>query len=273
MQKIYINYANDDFKVQQNVNSKQAKEIGNADRVISYNPNDIDDEFYNANKNILNKVRGGGYWLWKFYIIHKTLTDKSVKDGDVVFYCDSGADILKDLTPVFNMPNKYNQDIVLFCSDEKCKNVTKKDTFILMGCDVKEAHDFPIVAGGFNIWKKSTKSIKFIEECLKYACQSKIIDDSKSTIGKELPEFIMHRHDQCVFSLIAYKMGIKAISITESKIYCDNQDIKPDTFIKNNRKNNRSRIRKYIYSIAMLPEKFQKYGGALKYILRQFYKK
>lgn len=269
MQKIFINYANDDFSLQQEKNSKQAKEIGKVDRVISYSPNDIDKDFYNKNKKILNKIRGGGYWLWKFYIIHKTLTSDDLKNGDIVFYADSGTDVLKDLTPVFELPKKYNQDVILFADDTKCKQNTKRDTFILMDCDEQTAHDFMLCAGGFNIWRKSAKSIKFIEQCLKYATHPTIINDNPSELGAELPEFQMHRHDQCIFSLVAYKNQLKIVSNLTEKIYGYNQD----TFLNDARANhNRSRLRKYIYTIAMLPEKFQKHGGFWKYILRQFKK-
>ena len=271
MQKIYINYANDDFNVQQESNSQQARNIGKVERVISYSPDDIDKDFYNTNKKILNKVRGGGYWLWKFYFIHKILTDETLKDGDVIFYADSGTDVLKDLTPVFDLPAKYNSDIILFSYGVKCREFTKRDAFILMDCDENGAYEFPMCAGGFNVWRKSYESIKFIEQCIEYGSDFNIIGDRKSKLGDDLPEFEMHRHDQCIFSLVAYKNKLKIISAEDENICGYEQDgVNPNTFFKHKRSHNRGFWRKKLYKIAMLPEKFQKYGGFFKYLIRQF---
>ena len=274
MQRIYINYANDDFVVQQNINSTMAMDVGSVDTVISYSPSDIDKDFYEANKQILNKIRGGGYWLWKFYFIHKTLTDDAVKNGDVVFYADSGTDVLKDLSPVYDLPNKYNQDVILFVDGAKCKNFIKRDAFILVDCDTQDAYNFNMCAGGFNVWRKSEFSINFIEECLKYACDSRIITDSRSEMGDELGDFMMHRHDQSVFSLVAYKNKLKVIDMNVDGIYGYEQDgVKPNTFLMSKRKSNRNKFRRLQYKIAMLPEKLWRYGGFWGYLFRQFKKK
>jgi hypothetical protein len=55
--------------------------------IIIFEKNDIDNDFINKNKSILNCNRGGGYWLWKPYIINKTL--KKINDDDIIFYIDS----------------------------------------------------------------------------------------------------------------------------------------------------------------------------------------
>ena len=67
-----INYANKKFFNAQKLNSQTAKKFG-ADVVIEYNQNSIDNSFYNDNHTILECRRGDGYWLWKPYIINKTL--------------------------------------------------------------------------------------------------------------------------------------------------------------------------------------------------------
>ena len=269
MQKIYINYANQDFVVQQRKNTQQAKHIGKVDRVISYSPSDIDADFYSKNKKILNKTRGAGYWLWKFYIVHKTLLRDDVANGDVVFYADSGTAVLKDLTPVFHFPEKYTQDVILFSSGEICNQRIKRDSFILMGCDTPPAHTAPMVAGGFHIWRKSPDSMCFIEKCLHYATQYQIISDSRSKLGDELPEFTMHRHDQAVFSLVAFMEKLPLIDMGQVYGYAEN-GVAPDTFLQSERCANRNKWRRLRYKLAMIPEKIWRYGGIWGYLLRQF---
>ncbi len=269
MQKIFINYANQDFTVQQVRNTESALNIGKVDRVISYTPDDIDIDFYRKHKKILNKTRGAGYWLWKPYIIRKTLLRDDIQNGDVIFYADSGTMVLKDLTPVFRMPEHYNQDVVMFDMGENCNTRCKRDTFILMGCDTPEAHNAPMIAGNFNIWRKSDYSIQFIEKCLYYATQYDIISDSRSKLGEELPNFEMHRHDQPVFGLVALMEGVPLVKSDIMYGY-EQQGVPPDTFLKSARVANRNKWRRLRYKLAMIPEKIWRHGGIWGYFTRQF---
>ena len=53
-----------------------------------------DKDFWNRHGAFIqNNKRGYGYWLWKSYLINKTMN--KLKDGDILLYCDSGCEILK----------------------------------------------------------------------------------------------------------------------------------------------------------------------------------
>ena len=56
-------------------------------KIVVFNKRDIEPEFIINNQKCLNKTRGGGYWLWKPYIINETLN--KIKDGDLLFYLDA----------------------------------------------------------------------------------------------------------------------------------------------------------------------------------------
>lgn len=53
-----INYANEPYRRAQAYCTKKAYSVGQVDRVIEYGPADIDSEFYERNKNILENKRG-----------------------------------------------------------------------------------------------------------------------------------------------------------------------------------------------------------------------
>lgn len=57
---IVINYANGPYKKAQKYCTQSAYRKGHADRVIEYGPEDIDKNFYEKNKEILDIPRGGG---------------------------------------------------------------------------------------------------------------------------------------------------------------------------------------------------------------------
>ena len=73
---------------------KQAKSTGHFDRTILYTAEDLrnDKEFWNQHSNFISKnKRGYGYWIWKSYIIKKTM--EIMKDGDILLYLDCGCEI------------------------------------------------------------------------------------------------------------------------------------------------------------------------------------
>jgi hypothetical protein len=90
------------------------------------------------------------------------------------------------------------------------KTWTKRDCFVLMGCDSAEYWEAEQLMGGFSIFMKNEKNIKFLQEWLHYCCNKFIITDTPNTCGLEnLPEFVDHRHDQSVLSILGVKHNIE----------------------------------------------------------------
>ncbi|NTV48331.1 MAG: hypothetical protein HGB32_08520 [Geobacteraceae bacterium] len=206
---ILINYANDVFRESQKLNSIAGKEVGLFDEVISYSPQDIDTDFFNRNKRILQQNRGNGYWLWKPYFIKKTL--EAAKYGDFVFYCDSGSYFIRPVTPLIDSSVATGQEIVVFDLTYLEREWTKRDAFILMDCDSEKYSESIQRLGSFSLWKKSTFTMNFVDEYLRYAQDERIISDMENQCGyPNYPEFKEHRHDQSIFSLLTKKYDLKA---------------------------------------------------------------
>lgn len=202
-----VNYANKKFEKSRKLNSKTAKEVGKADAIFSYNDKDIDSDFYIKNKNVFNQPRGNGYWLWKPYFIQKAL--KLINNGDFLMYCDSGAYFINDIHLLVDKMIKDNQDIMCFQISTIEKQYSKRDAFILMNCDEKRYYDSNQICATFSIYRKSNKSVKFVNEWLKYAQDERIITDISNKCGKQnYAGFIENRHDQTVFSLLCKKNNI-----------------------------------------------------------------
>ncbi|MCK4650242.1 hypothetical protein KAT36_03330 [Candidatus Pacearchaeota archaeon] len=252
--KILINYANDAFKKAQKLNSKTGMEVGNFDRIIEYGPKDIDKKFYKKNKHILIQLRGGGYWLWKPYIILKTLMRKDIKMGDYIFYSDSGSYFINKIDYLVNLSKKYKQDIIPL-GMKKCpieKYWAKRDAFILMGLDKKEFYNTPQIGCGSVLIRKSTSSIHFFKEFLEYAQDERIITDIPSQLGKNYRGFIENRHDQVIFSLLKKKYKLKTFR-HPAQFGNDEVDLWKDKYpqiIVATRKSNRSLLEKIKYQKA-----------------------
>ncbi len=209
---ILVNYADKHFYHSQKHNTETGKQFG-FNGAAECNLNSLDINFRNKFAHILNQSRGAGYWLWKPYIICKVL--EQVNYGDIVFYCDSGAIFEKDITPLIDICRE--DDIVLFhiaphgvTEPHTNAKWTKRDAFVLMGCDEEKYYNANQYLGGFQIYKKTDRTMVFVKEMLKYSQDERIITDLPNTCNlPNLPQFREHRHDTSVLSLMATKYGIK----------------------------------------------------------------
>jgi hypothetical protein len=206
--KVAINYADANFKKAQTLNTKTAKKKGGFDRVIEYGPHDIDYEFKEKHKEIFNQKRGGGYWLWKPYIIKKTL--QSLEWGDYLFYCDSGAFYINSINKLIDSLEENQLDIMAFENPLIEKQWTKEDCFILMQCVGNEYKNTNQRIATYILFKKTKNVMKFVDEYLNFCANNKIVTDEQSTLGTNDELFIDHRHDQSVFSLLTKKYNIPA---------------------------------------------------------------
>lgn len=207
--KLLINYASKIFRKQQRLNSASGLKEGLFDKVISYSPQDIEREFLKRNKKILKQERGNGYWLWKPYFIKKTLD--AFNYGDFLFYCDSGSYFIRPINPLIGIMIKDGLELMVFGLTDKEKIWTKGDAFILMNCDNNKYSESSQRLSGFSLWKKSRFTIDFINEFLCFAQDERIITDLENQCGyPNYPEFMEHRHDQSIFSLLTKKYNLPA---------------------------------------------------------------
>lgn len=215
---IGINYADNKFKKAQQLNTWSMYHKGKVDKVIEYGPDDLDSAFVEENKEILNKPRGAGYWLWKPYILKKTFD--SLQSGDYLFYCDAGAVILKPIQLLIDAMEKANMNVMCFQLTLKERLYSKRDAFVLMDCDSDEYSDTLQRCDGYILLRKADKSNipnnfvdvgKLIGDFLCFCKDIRIVSDSANVMGSPNYEgFVENRHDQTVWSLLTKKYGIPA---------------------------------------------------------------
>lgn len=198
-----INYANDIFSMSAKFNLLTAKYIGKADKVFSYEPKDIDGKFYKENESILSLPRGNGYWLWKPYFIKKSL--EKINFGDYLMYSDSGSVYIRK---ILNIINRMDQDVYLGNVESLEREYTKKDAFVLLDADIEVIKNTKQFEASFILIRKTKWSIKFIDEWLQGCLTGDLITDAKSCLGEDDADFIEHRHDQSLLSIVAKKNNI-----------------------------------------------------------------
>lgn len=206
---IAVNYADKSFQRAQKLNSKTAKQWG-ADKVIEYGPKDIDKTFRRHNHEILAASRGGGYYLWKPYIYRKAYD--VLGEGDYLIYTDSGAVYINKIQYLIDCMEQEKVPAMIFSLEQERieKGNTKRDAFVLTGCDKAQYTDTPQSIGGYFVCKKAPEVKAFLDEVLQYAQDIRIISDKPNVMGlPNYKEFTDHRHDQSVISLMSKKYGFK----------------------------------------------------------------
>ena len=206
---VAVNYANAKYRKAQKVNSKTAITKGKVDKVISYSPRDLDADFRQKNSAILLQKRGNGYWLWKPYIILKTL--REMQEGDYLVYLDAGAFYINSVKWLTVEMEKDGQEIMSFELPFQEKRFTKRDAFIGMQCNEEKYTESNQRMATMIVFKKCESTLHFVKEWLYFGQKEEIITDRPNCAGHENDSrFIDHRHDQSIFSLLCKKHGIKA---------------------------------------------------------------
>ena len=231
--KHLINYADLGFKQSQKENSISGILAG-FDSVIQYGKTDIDETFAKNNSKILNEKRGAGYWLWKPYIILETL--KNTKKGDLVFYCDSGSQFIKDMTPIFEKIYNADRGIIVFemsghhKENEYCRKHVAEE---VVGCDkniIESDQNMASFVGVHNC----EASIDIINQWLNLCTKEHLIMD-KPPQQNEFEAFKDHRHDQTILSLLSKKLNLETATDPSQWGLIHKQTTEEDYFINHHR--------------------------------------
>lgn len=207
MKKYFINYASGGFINSQKEAITRAKNFGFDS--IPLSPNDIDGDFLEQNKSILSQRRGAGYWLWKPYFINRFL--REISEGDCLVYMDSGAFFVQDPVEYIEMTNT-EKGHVGFSMIQKTSKWTKGDCFY----EINKNRDYEFseknqLQATYLIFTNNQFVRSFVSEWLNFCCKENLVTDSPNLHLSNMNDFIDHRHDQSIYSLLCYNLDIPVV--------------------------------------------------------------
>jgi hypothetical protein len=190
-----------------------------------YGPEDLSEEFKKATGEHLNAVRGGGYWLWRPFIIKDMLS--KMNENDILLFADAGCTLQRAGLPRLHeyidmiSPESGHSVLVMRLKDGTAHG--GKGAFLAKKWTTKQIFDYfhvPVdgdiantnqIMGGFQMYRKCPKSLSVVEELLKVAMTNpKLFTDDYNEENKSInPNFKENRHDQAVFSIIVQKDPFK----------------------------------------------------------------
>jgi hypothetical protein len=215
----FITYSDEKYKEQQIKLDTLSK---NFFTLHSYNREWlITTDFYHNNKSILDLERGGGYWLWKPFIILETLN--KMEYDDVLFYLDCG-DIFEN--GLFDFLKNYFKDnsinsLLTYGGSNKQRWYTKRDAFTLMDCDNEKYYEHVQLEAGMVCLRKTDEIINIVNEWLTYCSNQNIITDIENVTGPNLEGFIDHRHDQSILTNLSIKHKLNINNLLRQYITCN----------------------------------------------------
>lgn len=199
---------------------EQGKLLNIFDNTILYTPeylkNDV--EFWSMHSNFINTHKMGyGYWLWKSYIIKKTM--EKMQDSDILLYLDAGCEIddnckekilnCIDIVKVDKIIGSKNGHIERKWNKMDLVKKLNMNDNIYMNTSQREA--------GCALYLVCDETRKLVDEWYTLCCDYHNIDDTPSLLDN-VNDFREHRHDQSIFSLLTKKYNIFSNSIDIKKV-------------------------------------------------------
>jgi len=164
------------------------------------------DYWYKHGQFILNNPRGYGYWIWKSYVVKKVLDN--IKNDDILIYADSGCTLhpsgIQRLYEYFDMVKSSPCGIVSFGMPHLEKKYTKMD--VIRHFEAEDLLETGQINATAFIIRKCDHTVKLINLWYESCDNYHLVDDSPSIVPNSF-DFIDHRHDQSIFSLIRKKYG------------------------------------------------------------------
>ncbi len=216
MKVAFVTFADgsNDLKAAARRIGEQADETGWFDLIRTYSTDDlrkVDWKWYIRNKNFIqNNKRGFGYWVWKPKVIYEELL--RLTDGDVLVYADAGYEISKFGGRRFAeyVSLAKLKGILTFSLGYEIGAWTKGDTLARFGvcadsedCRLSQSH------AGLIVISRSQITMQFFY-AFDQICNEddhRYINDALSVI-RNCRNFIEHRHDQAVFSLLLSRLDV-----------------------------------------------------------------
>jgi len=218
---VFLSFASGNFLKARDELCRSALQVG-FDEVRARGFEDLEADFVQTNAQTLSNPRGAGYWLWKPQIILQEL--KTLNDGDVLVYSDAGRSNYYQFKKFPKKLVKKTREKGFLLGPTigqhgPMSKWTKRDAFILMNMDFPEIYEAPPIQATWNFWTNCPESFVFLEKWLNYCLDPRILTDMENTQGfNNLNDFIDHRHDQSVLSLLVYKEKAPYLNFRNSLI-------------------------------------------------------
>ena len=192
MVRYLLSYANNNYIEGLNRIKKEAESLNIFDNILCYTYTDLklDDIFWNQHGLFIdNNKKGGGYWLWKSYLILKTLN--SMKDNDIPSVYNS-----RNFNKRDNFPMKKRISDRNVTKTRPCRNIVENGSCNRTACMF--AHNetelqISICSYGNNCFRKNEENLRDGQTICKFKHPDETEEDYYIKLGLTLPLFPQYK--------------------------------------------------------------------------------
>ena len=223
----FITYGNEKFKNAKTRILNEAKHFNEFSSIYAYGPENLPEEFQNKYKDILNRPRGGGYWIWRPIIIKQAL-DK-MNENEFLVYLDAGCVLnakgKKRFYEYIQLLDKSDYGVLSFQMSgnkgpgtlEIEKKWTIKEIFDLLNINMDSNFaNSGQYLGGVLILQKNKHLMEYMEEYTNIVLKHSDLCTDDYNHQQTFSGFVENRHEQSITSLLRKKMGSVVIDGDES---------------------------------------------------------
>lgn len=217
---VLVSFANSTYEPSLKRLEKEVKEFKSITDSYFFTEKDLDPEF---KRNLCPFIyrRGYGYWKWKAYLSKKILDKLDM--NDILIWSDAGTVFNAEAEEKFNeylaLTVKSKSGILAFQDKYLEKQFTKADCLSYFDAlNNKNITDTKQFWAGCWIIKKTDDSIDFINRWHNAIMDNFDLITDKQSILPNFKEFIEHRHDQSVFSILVKQYDIEFIPFFELEL-------------------------------------------------------
>ncbi len=212
MKTYMITYGDERYQNQRQFLKQMAQASGFFNDVRVFEPKDLDPLFKLNFSSILSQPRGGGYWIWKPYLVARTLS--VLNDGDVLVYCDAGCEINPKGSSRFRQYIAQVKDSetgsLAFELPHKEIEYTKREVFDYFNVTPDIVASDQLMATVL-ILEKCEHTAFIVDRWLETLRDKPALFTDEGNALIQYPQFIDHRHDQSIFSVIRKMYGTEII--------------------------------------------------------------
>lgn len=190
MKKTFVTYGDDNYRESLERIGREARATGVFDSVRLYTPADLPEPFASYTRAY---PRGGGYWLWKPFVIVSEL-DRAA-EGDIVVYADAGCTLMPhaDWQRYFDAVD--GREELFFLAEGKSAKWCKKEVFDYFGTRRDAWKNASQVQATFIIARKSGRN-EVLRRWYDLAVAHPELFVDAAAGSEQHPRFREHRHDQ-----------------------------------------------------------------------------
>ena len=194
MKKTFVTYGDDNYRESLERIGREARATGVFDSVRLYTPADLPEPFASYTRAY---PRGGGYWLWKPFVIVSEL-DRAA-EGDIVVYADAGCTLMPhaDWQRYFDAVD--GREELFFLAEGKSAKWCKKEVFDYFGTRRDAWKNASQVQATFIIARKSGRN-EVLRRWYDLAVAHPELFVDAAAGSEQHPRFREHRHDQAVLT-------------------------------------------------------------------------